>query len=424
VGSPGSRKLGRMEGSIDRSRLWTAGLLAAPLGVMLVVIALTPGPAYVGITSDLRVYFDYSARLLGGAVPYRDFPLEYPPLALIPMTLPRLVSPFGTLSDQVLIVLFAVIEGCLAIAVGWLIGRISPDRVPAIATWAALVLLAGGSIAWRYDLWPAATVLIAFAAVGWGRPGLAGVALGVGTMLKLFPLVVLPILAARSIALRDWVGLARLVGGAATVVGIVMGVSFVAAGSDSLHWLTYEIDRGLQLESTGSGVLLLLHVVAGQPYALEHAFGTLQVIAPGADAIVAATPFAELALLAVVAFVALFRFRRDAANDGRVPTTTMAMAIVAVLVALIVSSKVFSAQYVVWFLPLVPFLPGRLRWLGLVIAGLSTFIYPLNYAALWQLDPLMAVILNIRNALLIGFLAWLLVRLAKPANAAGREPVT
>jgi uncharacterized membrane protein len=407
--------------SIDRSRLWTAGLLAAPLGVMLIVIALTPGPAYVGITSDLRVYFEYGTQLLGGAVPYRDFPLEYPPLALVPMTLPRLVWPFGA-SDDLLIVLFALIEGCLAVAVGWLIGRVAPNRVRGIATWATLVLLAGGSIAWRYDLWPAATVLVAFAAVGWGRPGVAGVALGVGTMLKLFPLVVLPILAARFVALRDWAGLARLVGGAAVVVGIVMGVSFVAAGSDSLHWIAYEIDRGLQLESTGSGVLLLLHVVAGQPYALEHAFGTLQVIAPGADAIVAATPVAELVLLALVAGVALLRFRRDAASEVRIQPTTMAMAIMAVLVALIVSSKVFSAQYIVWFLPLVPFLPGRMRLLPLTIASVSTLIYPLSYALLWQLEPVMAITLNVRNALLIVFLVWLLVRLAKTAAPAELRP--
>lgn len=399
-----------MEGSNDRSRLWTAGLLVAPLGVMLLVIALTPGPAFVGVTSDLRVYFDYSAQLLAGATPYRDFPLEYPPLALVPMTLPRL-WPFGPGSDDLRIQLFAAMEGCLAVLVGWLSGRLAPNRVQGLATWALLVLLAGGSIAWRYDLWPAATVLVAFAAVGSGRPGLAGVALGVGTMLKLFPLVVLPILAARFLVTRDWSGLARLVGGAAVVVGVVMGVSFVAAGSDSLHWLTYEIDRGLQLESTGSGILLLLHVLTGQPYAVEHAFGTLQVIAPAADAIVAATPVVEALALAVVAVVALLRFRREAASDGRIQPATMAMAIVAVLVALIVSSKVFSAQYIVWFLPLVPFLPGRMRLLPLTIVSLSTVIYPVSYALLWQLEPLMAVTLNVRNAMLIVFLGWLLVRL-------------
>jgi hypothetical protein len=402
------------------SAMRMGGLLLAPLGIVLFVVAVTPGPTFAGIMSDLRGYFEDSARLLAGVVPYRGFPLEYPPLALVPMTLPRL-WPFGDTSDGFLVVGFAAMEGCLAVLVGWLIARASTDPLRAAATWALVVLLAGGSIAWRYDLWPAAAVLVAFVATERGRPGLAGAALGVGTMLKLFPIVVLPILAARAVALRDWAGLARLVLGTTVVVGLVMGVSFVAAGPDSFGWLTYEIDRGLQLESTGSGILLLLHVFAGQPFEILRDFGTLQVGAPGGDAIVAATPYLELALVAGVGILSLVGFRRDIARVGRVPTTSLAIATVAVIVALIVSSKVFSAQYIVWFLPLIPFLPGRLRWLGLVIAGLSTLIYPLNYMLLWHLDPVLAVVLNVRNGLLIVFLAWLGQRLLR-ARGSHREP--
>jgi hypothetical protein len=402
---------------MDPSALRMRGLLLAPLAIVLFVVAVTPGPTFAGIMSDLRGYFEDSARLLEGVVPYRGFPLEYPPLALVPMTLPRLLWPFGTPSDGFLVVGFAVVEGCLAVLVGWLIARVSADPVRAAATWALVVLLAGGSIAWRYDLWPAAAVLVAFVATGRGRPGLAGAALGVGTMLKLFPIVVLPILAARAIALRDWAGLVRLVAGTAVVVGLVMGITYVAAGTDSFGWLTYEVERGLQLESTGSGILLLLHVFAGAPFEILHDFGTLQVLAPGGDAIVAATPYLELALVGGVGVLGLIGFRRDVARLGRVPATSLAIAIVAVVVALIVSSKVFSAQYIVWFLPLIPFLPGRLRWLGLVIAGLSTLIYPLNYGPLWNLDPLMAIVLNVRNALLFAFLVGLAIRLARPSGA-------
>jgi Glycosyltransferase family 87 len=405
-----------VERSTRPSAIQRRTLLVAPLAIVLFVVALTPGPVFAGIMSDLRGYFEDTGRLLAGVVPYRGFPLEYPPLALVPMTLPRL-WPFGALSDGVLVVGFAVMEGCLAVVVGWLITRVSADPIRALATWALVVLLAGGSIAWRYDLWPAAAVLVAFVATERGRPGLAGAAIGVGTMLKLFPIVVLPVLAARAIALRDWTGLIRLVVGTAIVVGFVMGVSFVAAGPDSFGWLTYEIDRGLQLESTGSGILLLLHIFAGQPFDLVLAFGTLQVVAPGADAIVAATPYLEMALVGGVALVALVAFRRDVRRLGQVPRESLAIAIVAVIVALVVTSKVFSAQYVVWFLPLIPFLPGRVRLLGLVIAGLSTLIYPLNYMLLWHLDPVLAVVLNVRNALLIVFVVLLAVRLARPSSA-------
>ncbi|HEX7474027.1 MAG TPA: glycosyltransferase family 87 protein [Candidatus Limnocylindrales bacterium] len=396
-----------MDRWVSSSRLRIAGLLVAPLGIVLVVVVLTPGPAFAGVTGDVGVFFGYANRLLGGAIPYRGFPLEYPPLALVPMSIPRLVWPFGTPTDDAFSLLFALMEGCLAVLVGSLIARASADPMRALATWAVLVLAAGASITWRYDLWPAALVLGAVVAVDRGRPGLAGVAIGVGTMLKLFPIVVLPILAARSLALRDWAGLKRLVLGAAVTVALVMGVAFAAAGSDSLMWLTYELDRGLQLESTGSGILLLLHVLADQPFALVHAFGTLEVVAPGADIVAPATTVIELLLVAAVGACALVRFRRDARRLGAVPLASLAVAVVAVVVALIVSSKVFSAQYIVWFLPLIPFVPGRLRWMGLVIAAVSTVIYPLAYTPVWQLDPLMALVLNARNVLLILFLLWL-----------------
>jgi hypothetical protein len=399
---------------VDRSTRpsgpYIAGLFA-PLGVVLVVIALTTGPAFSGVMSDLRVFFDDGGRLLGGAIPYRGFPLEYPPLALIPMTLPRLVWPLDTPTEQVFAWLFGLMEGCLAVVVGWLVAKVAEQPLRALATWALLVAAAGASIAWRYDLWPAAFVLGAVVAAERGRPGMAGVALGVGTMLKLFPIVVLPVLAARSVALHDWAGLRRLLIGSALTIGLVMGISFAAAGGDSFQWLTYELDRGLQLESTGSGILLLLHLAAGQPFALVYAFGTLEVVAPGADAIVTATPFLEFLLVAAAGGLAYRRFRDDADRLGAVPLASLTMGVVAVLVALLVTSKVFSVQYVVWFLPLVPFLSGRLRWMALAIAATSTLIYPLGYAPLWQLDPLMAVVLNIRNGLLILFLAALAARL-------------
>ena len=388
---------------------YVAGLLA-PLGIVLVVVALTTGPAFSGVMSDLRVYFDDGGRLLAGGVQYGDFPLEYPPLALVPMTLPRLVWPFASPTEQLYAWLFALIEGCLAVVVGRLVAAVADDSRRAAATWALLVAAAGVSIAWRYDLWPAATVLGALVAAERGRPGLAGVALGVGTMLKLFPIVILPILAARSLVLRDWAGLWRLLVGTALTIGLVMGGAFVAAGSDSFQWLAYALNRGLQLESSGSGILLLLHVVAGQPYAIVYDFGSLQVAAPGADVMTAATTVVQLLLVGVAGAIALRRFRHDAARLGAVPLASLAMGAVAVLVALVVASKVFSVQYLVWFLPLVPFLPGRLRWMALAIAGLSTLIYPFGYTLLWHLDPLMAVVLNVRNALLILFLALLAAR--------------
>ena len=395
----------------DARRLLSAALLAAPLAIVVLVGVVTQRPALSGVTGDLRVYFDDSARLIGGAVPYRGFSLEYPPLALLPMTLPRLVWPFGAPDEDTYQWLFGAMEGALAVAVGWLLVRASGEPVRTAALWVALVLASAASVTWRYDLWPAAAVLIAVLAADRGRPALAGVAIGTGTMLKLFPIVVLPILVARAIALHDRRGLGRLVAGTVGAIAVVLGGAFALAGTDSFGWLRYELDRGLQLESTGSGALLLLHVVADLPYRIVRDFGTLQVDATGAGLVAAGSTVVEVILVAGVAGLAYLRFRSDERRTGTVARESLVAATVAILVGLIVASKVFSVQYIVWFLPLVPFLPARMRLLALAVTGLSTLIYPLNYFALWHLDPVLAVALNIRNLLLVALFAWLAVLL-------------
>ncbi len=80
------------EGGDGRRRLVTAGLLVAPLVVVVALTALTSRRDLSIFGSDLETYRGYAERLLAGATPYRGFALEYPPLALIPMAVPALVA--------------------------------------------------------------------------------------------------------------------------------------------------------------------------------------------------------------------------------------------------------------------------------------------------------------------------------------------
>ena len=400
------------------------GLLVAPLALLIALLVITPARDLRDIGSDLPVYLDYGRRLLGGAVPYRAFPLEYPPLALVPMTLPVLVWPFGTPTFDAYAWLFTIAEGIVAVAGAVLLVKVADRPVGTLAAWSLLVITAGASIAWRYDLWPAVLVLAGVVAAERGRPGLAGLALGTGAMMKIFPIVLVPILAARAIALGDRAGLGRLLLGAAVAVLPIMALTLALSGTDALHWLTYQLDRGLQIESVGAGLLLLLHAVVDHPLTVVVAYSSLQVSSPGADTIVAATPFMESLVVLGVCGLALVRFHLDARRSGLVPLQRLATAGVAVLVALVVTSKVFSVQYIVWFLPLAPLLPVRQRWLVVAIAAVSSVVYPLNYTHLWQLDPLLTVVLNVRNLLLVILLGWLALDLTRDLPGESPAPRT
>ena len=395
---------------LDPRRAPTALLVLAPLGLIVLIVWLVPAPARLGFAGDLVIYREYGLRLVQGSIPYLDFHVEYPPLALAPMTLPLLATLPGGPTEVDYLWRFTLIEGVLAAGGGWLIFRATGDSRTALVWWAALVSVAWASVALRYDLWAVLCVLIAVLVVA-RRPGAAGVALGLGTMLKLYPIALLPVMCAWAIARRDWPGLARLLVGCASVVVLVMAAAWAVAGAHSLQWLLYQADRGLQIESLGAGLLMGLHVLFGQPVEVGRGFGSIQVESSGSDLLVAASPVALVVLLGVVIVVALRRFLLDEDRLGGVPRPSIVLASVAAIAAVLVGSKVLSVQYVIWLAPFAPFLPVRMRWLILVIAALSTAIYTIDYQALMHLEPPWILALVVRNGLLAVLLAWLVAEL-------------
>ena len=406
---------------LDPRRAPVPVLLLAPLVLLVVIVGLTPEKNRLILASDPAVYHRYAQALLGGSIPYRDFSMEYPPLALVPMTLPLLVPVGGT--DEVGYVWrFVLVQGVLAVLGGWLLFWATGRSRTALVLWAALVGLAWASVALRYDLWPVLCVLVAVLVVE-RKPGAAGIALGLGTMLKLYPIVLLPVLGAYLLAHRDRAGVVRLLLGCASVVALVMGAAWVLAGPSSLQWLLYQQDRGLQIESLGAGLLLGLHALVGQPLDVVYGFGSVQVAGPGSSLLVAASPVELVALLGIVITVAALRFRRDEADLGQAPAASLYLAASAVIVALLVGSKVFSVQYVIWLLPFAVLLPRRMGWLLLAITALSTAIYTADYAGLARFELPVVGALVIRNVLLVALAAWLVVRLAARPKAASPDPV-
>ena len=407
---------------LDPRRAPAVVLLLAPPVLLVLIVGLTPEPTRLILAGDLSLYHRYGLQLLGGSIPYLGFNVEYPPLALVPMTLPLLAPSPGGIDDVGYVWRFTLAEGVLAVVAGWLLFRTTGRSRTTLVLWAVLVGLAWASVALRYDLWPVLCVLVAVLVVE-RNPGAAGVALGLGTMLKLYPIALLPVLGAYALARRDRAGFVRLLVGCASVVVLVMGAAWVLAGPASLQWLLYQQDRGLQIESLGAGLLLGLHVLVGQPLNVASGFGSVQVGAPGSDLLVAASPIELAVLLGVVTAVAALRFRRDYARLGRVPSSSLYLASAAAIAVLLVGSKVLSVQYVIWLLPFVILLPHRMGWLLIAITALSTAIYTTDYSGLGRLETPVIAALLVRNALLLVFAAWLVVQLGARARTRPPEPI-
>jgi hypothetical protein len=413
-----------------RSGAAAAGRAPLPILVLLYAIpfavaAVTPLSDFQGgPQGDVGLYLRRASEVVTGLVPYREFPLEYPPFALIPMVVPYVLWPFGAPSMSVYAWLFAGQMAVLLVALALVIGRIvsiraagDPQAEQRQVGIRLLILAAGASLAltWRFDLFPVLLATVGLWAALEQRPVGAGAAIGAGILAKLFPVVMAPAVALAWLAPRDWFRLARFAQFAGVVV-IGGMLPFVAlAGDDAFAFVGYQAERGLQIESVGGGLVLLLGLISREPVPLYAPFSAWEVSGGLTAVLLTLTTVLLLAGLATLALLGWPRARADVARDGAVsPATIVTLATAAILI-LVLTSKVFSIQYVVWLVPFAALLPGRQFWLAAVAVALTIPIHPVLYEALVDQQALPIVVLNLRNALLIALLGWVLWDLARPA---------
>lgn len=419
------------EEETDASVLARIRFLVPPI-LILLVAALTPTRSLFPHQADVNLYLDKASLFAAGQVPYRDFLFEYPPGALVPMVMPYLAWPFGQVDLAAYKWLFAGWEAALMLAVGLILvrvvrlggdaeaegGRGLSDRLVGTATRLS-ILTAGAAlaIAWRFDLYPALLMLVALWAALDGRPGAAGLALGLGFLAKLFPVAVLPALAVPWLLPFDLRALARLGGAfALTAVAGILPFVVLAGPEPTLQFLRYNADRGLQVETIGGGLAVLGGLLTGNPVDYDFRFGSVSVSGDFAELWLRLLPFASVVGFGLVALVGWRRIRAEVAALGRVEASTVVLLATVSILMLLATAKVYSIQYVVWFVPLVALLAGRQFWLAAAVVALTIPIHPVLYEGLVTQQALAILVLNLRNALVVALLGWLLWEVARPAR--------
>lgn len=355
------------------------------------------------VFEDVRAYHEYASAPFSGRVPYRDVLIEYPPAAFPLFLVPRLVAP--SLSAFRWAFAFEMglcgltINALVAFAVArWQQPRDGPRRL----AWLTLALAALGPLPIaRFDLAPTALAIATLVAWQCAHPISAGILAGIGTLAKLFPGVVLvPCLAAASPP-----GARRQRGAFVSfVLTLVAGLLawFAIGGPGVGRSITYHTERGLEITSVWSTLLIPAAWCTGARLSYTFDHHSCQLVAPGA---VEAARFAPLAQLAALALVAC-RARRSQSKD----LPRFAAAAVLGYAAL---GKVLSPQYLIWVLPFLALIPGsvgrRARFLGLGCALLTGLVYPFAAVAILKFQPLALIILCARNLLLVILLAVLIL---------------
>jgi uncharacterized membrane protein len=290
-----------------------------------------------GFIVDTGIYQAYGDRVLDGEVPYRDFDLEYPPGAL-----PVFVAPSVAPQDDY-VRAFEWLMAALGVIAVFCAATI---RLGASAYLAIAPLLVGATVLSRFDLWPAALTVAALAALLAGRHRLGWGVLGVAVAAKLYPLVIVPPALAWA---RRRGRLRAALAGVATFAAMV--VPFVVLSPDGV-WRSLErqVSRPLQIESLGAAFLKEF----GNP-SVESSHGSQNLAHHGS---VATTLVALQITGLLIVWILAVRDPDDLVRN--------AAAAVAVFVAF---GKVFSPQYMIWLVPLVPLVRGRR---GLLATALLT----------------------------------------------------
>jgi hypothetical protein len=333
---------------------------------------------------DTPVYEGYADRVWQGDVPYRDFAVEYPPLAFAVFLPPRAVasSPSGyrvafEREMGILLVVAAAATAMAAAAAG--LGAV---RIAAAGGLVAVgPAIAGGVSMTRFDLWPVALVALALWAAAAGRDAVGGALLGLATAAKLWPaLAAVPLVA---LAVRR--GGRRLGGRTLTAFAVTLAVPLAVAlalsPSGLWHALTVQASRPLQIESTAAASLVALyHVGIGGPLGVVTSAGSQNLSGSGVRLAAAVT--SGVALAAVVGLTVLGARRLVAARDEAGVGEAARWSLAAVAAAL-AFGRVLSPQFVLWLLPFPLLVRGGRGWLaaGLVVLalGLTQAEFPHRY---------------------------------------------
>jgi uncharacterized membrane protein len=369
---------------------------------------------------DTPTYQRYGEAIVDGRVPYRDFPVEYPPAALAVFVLPALGAE--TRSSAAYRERFEwVLLTCGAAAIAFMAAVLSAlgaggQRVAAALGFAALTPLALGSVVLtRFDLWPAALAVAALAALVNERHRLGLGLLGLAFAAKLWPGVLAPLALAhvwRSRGRREALA-AAAVFAAVTVVCFGPFVALSPGGvADSLE---LQVRRPLQIETLGAAILILAHNLFGLGVEVENEAGAQSLTGTVPDIVAAVqTGLVAAALLALWLW---FARRRAASRDQLVAASAAAVC------AFVALGKVLSPQFLLWLVPLVALVRGSrglVASAGLAVALVLTQLwFPDRY---WTyalgLDAGLAWLVLARDLVLVCVLAVLVTAPRGPPHSA------
>ncbi|WP_328496838.1 glycosyltransferase 87 family protein [Streptomyces sp. NBC_00414] len=368
------------------------GLTRLLLLLFVFKVFVFPGP---DVTSDVTVtYRNWYEVLRTGTFPLDDVTWQYPPAAALAILSPALL-PFLAYTQAFFVLAFAAD----LIAFGLLLyAGLRPGRsARGVWVWVVGVPLLGPTVYSRYDVMVAAVAVAALLA-GVRHPRVMGALAAFGALLKVWPLLLLVGTTGR----RAW--------GAAAATAAGIAVVFAALMPGAFAFLTFQRDRGTEVESLGALVFHIARHHGWEGQVLLN-YGSVEFLGPYVDVV------STVALMLTgLAFGWLLLWRLCAT---RFLVHTAADAAFMAVLLFTVTSRVISPQYMVWLVALAAvclvFRDSRMGLpAGMVLTAcfFTVLEFPVYFADVVGSSGLGITLLVIRNGLLVaatvttGVLLW------------------
>lgn len=331
---------------------WDMARLLLPAAWLLTRPPLLVLALVLGSRTDIT-YLHYGQAMAAGAVPYRDFAVEYPPLAIAFLAIPALTAhSFTQLSATSYSVFFGLQALLLDALLYAVLARWAGTRA---ALWYLLLSLIGGSLLQTFELLPAALTTTAVLMRQQGRNRCAWLLLAVAAATKGWPLLLAPLFLV--LDMQSPRRLATNVGLSALLFAVLILPSLLGGVIRAEQGLAFHAKREPEVETVYANVAMVAHdalriparVFTGRVAAVPEAHSSnVSSALPG-------WPQLPHLMLVVLLVLGLLRtLPRVRGNVAMLPSSA------AFLVGLfMLGFSVLETQYILWLAPLVALVLAR-----------------------------------------------------------------
>ncbi|MEU9126760.1 glycosyltransferase 87 family protein [Kitasatospora sp. NPDC048540] len=364
-----------------------AGWIATRVLIVLMVLGIVRISG-ADVSTDVSViYHGWFEVLRTGTFPLDDVTWQYPPGAALVIMLPGVLPWSYLVSFFVLCGLFDLLTMGLLMRVGARKGR----SFTGAWMWVVGVPLLGPTVYCRYDIIVTAITVVGLLAVA-RKPALGGLLLGLGALIKVWPVLALAGTPRGRRTRRSWTS--------AAATAAALGFLLTAGMNGAFDFLKFQKERGIEIESLGALPLHFARLFGAWDGQVTMNYGAQEMLGPWVPVI------AKLSLAGTaIGFGWLLVWRLRAARWQ--PSTPFDAALAALLV-FTVTSRVISPQYMIWLIGLAA-VCLTVRGTGqkpvavliLVAAVLTTLEFPLLFGQVQKSQLLGVAVISLRNLTLL-----------------------